>query len=587
LTNFLRTEEQPHTKAAQRGDRARTVARAAARLFTGATTVPPMGDRRHRRVSPPRRPRHAAVALLVACAAGGAGCAPGRVPVALDATPNSQLATSAGSLPADPPATPPTDVPAATSAPDRGGPSSPPATTRASVPDDPPERDPSTSAGDPRLPELGSADLDVRQYEVRLRYDPADRDLSGTATIRGELLVAADALAFDLDGPEVSEVSGPTGPLGWERAGRELLIALDRPADAGDAFDVTVEYSHTIAEPGPFDVEAAGLFPTDGGLWAVNEPAGTRTWMPVNDHPTDKATWTFELTVPEPLTAVANGMLLGSSSDAGWTTWTWEQPEPMASYLVAFLVGDYELVDAGVSTTGVPIHHAVLDGAIERADLAAYTRVTDNQLAFFADLFGPYPFDRYGLAVTDSVAGLAMETQGLSLFSAVDLDGSLGPFQQLLLAHELGHQWFGNAVSPGTWNDIWLNEGLATYCEWLWLEHEGLATVERLAEEARRGLPAGGGPIGAPGELFGDWSYDGGAAAVHAIRRTLGDDAFFPALAEWVAANLDGAATTADLQAHLEAASGADLDDLFDAWVWSERIPDEYPGNAVGAPPAT
>jgi aminopeptidase N len=235
----------------------------------------------------------------------------------------------------------------------------------------------------------------------------------------------------------------------------------------------------------------------------------------------------------------------------------------------------------------VPIRHAVLDGAIDDAELEAYTRVTDRQLTFFTELFGPYPFDRYGLALTDSAPGLAMETQGLSLFSAADLNGELGPLQHLLSAHELGHQWFGNAVSPGTWNDIWLNEGFATYCEWLWLEHEGFSDVERLAEDARRGLPARGGPAGAPEELFGAWSYDGGAAALHAIRRTLGDDVFFPALTDWVVTNLDATATTDDLQAHLEAAAGRDLGDLFDAWVWSEQIPDEYPGNAVGAPPAT
>jgi aminopeptidase N len=519
------------------------------------------------------------LAISVAFAAILAGCAPARVPVALDAAPHSQATAVSSTAPAGPDRAP---VAPNSSAP----PASMPATTVPAT-TAPAAGEPSTSVGDPRLPELGSADLDVGQYEVRLRYDPTDRDLSGTTTIRGELLAAADALALDLDGPEVTGVTGLDGPLEWELAGRELLIAFDRPARAGDAFAVTVEYSHTIAAPNPFDEEAAGLFPTDGGLWAVNEPAGTRTWMPVNDHPTDKAAWRFELTVPEPLTAVANGTLAGSVTEAGWTTWTWEQPEPMASYLVTLLVGDYALVDAGTSATGVPLHHAVLDGAVDERDVTAYTRVTVRQLEFFAELFGPYPFDRYGLALTDSVPGLAMETQGLALFSAADLNGELGPRQHLLLAHELGHQWFGNAVSPATWDDIWLNEGFATYCEWLWLEHEGIAGVERLAEDARRGLPVGGGPTGAPAELFGAWSYDGGGAAVHAIRRTLGDEVFFPALAAWVASNLDGAASTADLQAHLEAAWGGDLDDLFDAWVWSERLPDEYPGNAVGAPPAT
>lgn len=510
------------------------------------------------------RPRLAAPALL---AAALAGCAGPSAPVALEPAPITQV-TAPGTSPAGDPAPSPTStvatIPAATTtAPDRD--------VFAEV---------STSVGDRRYPELGSADIDVEHYDVTLRYEPDRRVLTAGVTVRGRLLRSVAAIALDAQDLDVTSVTGADGVLAWRHAESELLIALRGAGQAGDEFTVTVEYARTVSPPDPSDADAAGLFPTADGLWAVNEPAGARTWLPVNDHPTDKATWSFAVSVPEPFTAVANGELTGTSTADGWTTWTWEQAEPMATYLITLLVGPYELVAAGESATGVALHHAVLAGS---DGVDEYTRVTDDQLSYFAELFGPYPFERYGLALADSAPGLAMETQGLSLFSVDDLDGTLGPYQHLLLAHELGHQWFGNAVSPATWDDIWLNEGFATYCEWLWLERAGVAGVEQLAQDALGGLGPGG-PVSAPAELFGDWSYDGGGVAVHAIRRALGDALFFPALADWVAANRDGSATTADLQAHLEAAAGRSLDALFAAWVHAERLPERFPGEPVSAP---
>jgi aminopeptidase N len=251
----------------------------------------------------------------------------------------------------------------------------------------------------------------------------------------------------------------------------------------------------------------------------------------------------------------------------------------MASYLTLLLVGDYELVDAGTTAGGVGLHHAAIDGSA--AALDAYTEVTREQFEFFEPLFGPYPFARYGLAITDSTPGLAMETQGLALFSSGDLDGSLGVLQHLLLAHELAHQWFGDAVSPGTWDDIWLNEGFATYAQWLWLAEAGFTSVEALAADALAALPDAGGPVGRPDELFGAVAYDGGAIVLHALRSSVGDDVFFEGLRTWVAEHRDGAATTDDLRAVFERISGRDLAAFFDVWVTSEQRPDRFPEPAA------
>jgi aminopeptidase N len=296
--------------------------------------------------------------------------------------------------------------------------------------------------------------------------------------------------------------------------------------------------------------------------------------MPVNDHPTDKATWTFAVTVPTGSVAVANGALAATTAGVDdSSTWTWEQDELMAPYLVLLLVGDYDLIEAA-ETDGVELVHAAIAGT---GSLDVYTDVTVEQLEFFEGLFGPYPFERYGLAITDSPPGLAMETQGLSLFSRGDLDGSLGFLQHLLLAHELAHQWFGDAVSPAEWDDIWLNEGFATYAQWLWLDEVGLATLDGLAKEAIDTVSDGGGPVDRPDALFGVVSYSGGAVVLHALRSTIGDDAFFTGLQRWVADHGGAAASTADFRSVMESVSGVDLETFFADWVETEDRPDRYP----------
>ena len=268
-----------------------------------------------------------------------------------------------------------------------------------------------------------------------------------------------------------------------------------------------------------------GWFPTPGGSYVLNEPEGAHTWMPCDDHPSDKATFRFELTVPSGVTAVANGALIDHTSNATTDTWIWQEDRPMATYLIQLLTGDYELVD-GVGPNGLPLLSVVLHS--DRETMQPFLDVIDDQIDFFDDFFGPYPLDRYGIAITDSFPGLAMETMERPMFSRDDFSaGRLDYGQQLFLSHELAHQWFGDAVSPARWKDVWLNESFATYGEWMWLDHVGLTPIE---DSASAGL-ASRQPVvdGRPdrGRDVQVNSYDGGAVILHALRKTIGDDLFF------------------------------------------------------------
>jgi aminopeptidase N len=191
-------------------------------------------------------------------------------------------------------------------------------------------------------------------------------------------------------------------------------------------------------------------------------------------------------------------------------------------------------------------------------------------MSFLEDLFGRYPFEAFGAIVDDDSVGYALETQTRPVYSHVASENTI--------AHELGHQWFGNAVSPADWQDIWLNEGWATYIEWLWAEHQGKATVTKqftdaVAELDRKNLWAL--DIADPGRdnLFVEQIYRRGGAAIHALRAEVGDAAFFEGAREWLGRYDDSSATTEDFEAVMEEASGQPLDAFFNDWLREPNRP--------------
>jgi aminopeptidase N len=450
-------------------------------------------------------------------------------------------------------------------------------TTTTSRPADPvtSEPEPGTpgarSAGDPYYPTLGNGGYDVSHYTLDLTWQADDGVLEGVVTIDAVATQALSRFNLDLSGMEVRSVTVDGEPARSARNDRELAVNPRVSIPEGADFRTVVTYR---GKPEPLR-EGTELFDlgwiTDGReAFVVSEPSGAETFYPVNNHPTDKATYTFRITTPEDQVAVANGLLV-ADNDTGHGThaWTYEASDPMASYLVQIAVGDYELVDAG--TVGdVVIRHALHRSLADEARSTVAT--TADMITLLDDVYGPYPFEAYGLLAVDEPLAFALETQTLTIIGSLTASEGRGADQ--LLLHELAHQWVGDTVSPSTWQDIWLNEGFATYSEWLWLERTG---QDSAAETARsfEGFDELDPPPGDPGpdELFSAPVYYRGGMTLQALREAVGDVDFFEILRTWVEEHRDDTASTDDFIELSEEISGDQLDELFEEWLYAPELP--------------
>ncbi|MFC9997306.1 M1 family metallopeptidase [Nocardia sp. NPDC127526] len=427
---------------------------------------------------------------------------------------------------------------------------------------------------DEYLPQNGNRGYRVSRYELDLTYKVASNRLAGRADITAVTTGPRDRFALDLSTTlAVSKVlvNGAKAAKYTHRQGK-LVITPQQKVPAGGALVLSIQYTGTPKPVrGPWG-EVGWEELTEGALVA-SQPNGAASWFPCDDHPSSKASYRISITTDSPFYAVANGVLVRKQTKASQTTWVYEQPEPMSSYLATIQIGPYRKHRLETSHDPVPMH-AVLPPRL-RANFDHDFARQPRMMQVFIDKFGPYPFEAYTVVVTDDELEIPIEAQGISVFGANHCDGRRG--SERLVAHELAHQWFGNSLTIRQWRDIWLHEGFACYAEWIWSEASGGPSADHLARTAHQNLSrlpqdlllADPGPQ----FMFDDRVYKRGALTLHALRLHLGDTAFFDLLRAWTARYRHSSISTEEFTDLAEHYSQTSLRPLWDNWLRSEALP--------------
>ena len=334
----------------------------------------------------------------------------------------------------------------------------------------------------------------------------------------------------------VSQVRVNGRAASYTQGEHELVVTPRTALRDGQHLNIDVTYAGV-----PSTITSDGIKPwirTDDGVAAVGEPEIAAWWYPSNDHPRDKATFDVSVTVARDLEVLGNGVLVSDDVNRGERTWHWRERKPMATYLAFFVVGQFDITSSRAD--GLPVVTAVAsDGGSEGEYAAADLARTPEVIRFESRQFGPYPFDAMGGVAPAADVGFALENQTRPVYTRGFWRN--GP-NIYVVVHELAHQWYGDSVSVQNWRDIWLNEGFASFAEWLWSEKHGEGTgaaavpdywdyyagSDRLLERASSATPA-------PSNEFNGAVYDRGAMTLQALRTRIGDDAFFTTMRKWAA----------------------------------------------------
>ena len=455
------------------------------------------------------------------------------------------------------------------------GPGTAPATSRPSGTSRPAV---DASAKDSDFPTLGSASLDVTHYDLDLDYDVERQQLQATATVDAQVAAPTGTVTLDLQGLDVDEVTVDDRRAKFTAQKAKLQIDLPGEVEAATPFSIRVTYH---GQPEPIGTEALGgveigWHGAPDGSFVLSEPEGASSWYPVNNHPRDKATYTFAVTVPKPYVAIANGRLDKTDERADGRTFHWVMDAPMANYLATVVTGKFDEQQLGIHGGVTYSNWLPTRPAASSGEQATFAPDQPEVIAGLEEWLGPFPFATYGAVIYPTsfiqgspatkrfLSGVALETQGRSLYSELAAQGQT-------ITHESAHQWMGDSVSIEDWGkDIWWVEGFAKFSETLDDRDRAERFAKEYAQVRSSWIP--------PGhldrdELFSDASYTEGSIVFYALEQEVGQATFKQILHAFTERYRHANASTQDLIAVASDVSGQDLTAFFDGWLFAETPP--------------
>jgi aminopeptidase N len=426
-------------------------------------------------------------------------------------------------------------------------------------------------SADSYLPEHGNGGYRVAHYDLDLDYQVGPNRLAGHATISAVSTQALSGFSLDLADFRVRRVLVDGRAAKFTHRRHKLRVKPIRSIPAGTEFRVEIRY---VGNPQPISGQWGEIGweeLTDGSLVA-SQPIGAPSWFPCNDHPADKARYRIALSTASPYSALVTGNLVSRSQGASTTTWVYERPEPTSPYLMGVHIGRYEDVELAA---GPVRQRAAIPGRLREPFAWDFGRHGEI-MAALQRFFGPYPFGEYVVVVTDDDLDDPIEAQGMAVFGANHIDGRRT--HERLAVHELAHQWFGNSLTVADWRHIWLNEGFATYAEWLWSDISGGPSVATHAREWHARVAAGPADvrIANPGvaRMFDEQVYKRGALTLYSLHRKMGDDRFSRLMRTWTVQHRHSTVTTEEFTALAELYAGQSLESFFAAWIADTSLPD-------------